>query len=66
MTQHNDESPDLLVGQTIDNDRYELLRVIGEGGTGRVYEARQKRVHRLVAIKVLHAHWAQDTKSILK
>lgn len=42
------------VGQKIDN--YELLSVLGEGGLGVVFRARQSEVGRLVAIKVLHAH----------
>ena len=55
-----------LVGQSIDHGRYELLRVIGEGGMGKVYEARQKRVDRLVAVKVLHSHWAKDPKLVAR
>jgi serine/threonine protein kinase len=51
-----------LIGQTIDRGRYEVLKVIGEGGMGRVFEAKQINIGRLVAIKVLHAHWAQDPK----
>ena len=51
-----------LIGQTIDRGRYEVLKVIGEGGMGRVFEAKQVSMDRLVAIKVLHGHWAKDPK----
>lgn len=53
-----------LIGQTIDNGRYEIMRLIGEGGMGRVFEARQIKVNRLVAIKVLHSHWARDPRLV--
>ena len=33
---------------------YELLRLLGEGGMGRVFEAAQASLHRRVTIKVLH------------
>lgn len=39
---------------------FELLKVIGRGGMGTVYEARQKRPDRLVALKVIHSHLADD------
>ena len=63
-SQLSSNTENTLVGQTIDHGRYELLRVIGEGGMGRVYEARQKRVERLVAVKVLHSHWVKDPKLV--
>src|SRR3954468_17752326 len=40
--------------------RYELLEVIGEGGFGTVYRARDRRLKREVAVKVIKPWWAED------
>ena len=35
--------------------KYRIVRLLGEGGMGAVYEGENTRIHRKVAIKVLHA-----------
>jgi serine/threonine protein kinase len=42
--------------------RYETIRLLGEGGMGRVYLARQLDLGRQVVIKVMHDHIAADPK----
>jgi serine/threonine-protein kinase len=42
--------------------RYEAQRVLGEGGMGRVYLARQTDLGRLAVVKVMHDHIAVDAK----
>jgi len=53
------EDRDELIGQTL-SQTYTLLRVIGEGGMGRVYEARHTRIgSKRFAIKMLHPEFAR-------
>jgi serine/threonine-protein kinase len=42
--------------------RYEALKLLGEGGMGRVYLARQVDLGRHVVVKVMHDHVAADPK----
>src|ERR1700720_3030293 len=42
--------------------RYEALRLLGEGGMGKVYLARQVDLGRQVVVKVMHEHIAQDPR----
>src|SRR4051812_13892710 len=44
----------LQLGDTIEG-KYRIVRLLGEGGMGSVYEGENERIHRRVAIKVLHA-----------
>ena len=42
--------------------RYEAVRLLGEGGMGKVYLARQIDLQRQVVVKVMHEHVASDAK----
>src|SRR6478609_5085049 len=55
----------LSTGDIIDG-KYRIVRLIGEGGMGAVYEGENMRIHRRVAIKVLHAAVAQTGEAIAR
>jgi serine/threonine-protein kinase len=43
---------------------YDLVRELGEGGFGTVYEARKQRIDKPVALKVLHPHLVKDAEIV--
>src|SRR5579862_987907 len=45
-------------------DRYELRRVVADGGMGRVYEGIDKQTNTKIAVKVLHDEVAKDEVSL--
>src|SRR5689334_8162821 len=49
----------LEVGQIIEG-KYRIVRLLGEGGMGAVYEGENVRINRRVAIKVLHAGFTEN------
>ncbi len=52
-----------LVG-TLFNDRYQVLEVLGSGGTSVVYKAKDILLNRLVTIKILREQFARDEKFV--
>lgn len=53
----------LQINDTIDG-KYRIVRLLGEGGMGAVYEGENTRIHRRVAIKVLHSGVAQSKDAV--
>ncbi len=53
------EPPDPMIGVVLD-ERYKLKKKLGQGGMGLVYVARQMRLERLVAVKIVHSEFSSD------
>lgn len=53
----------IIKGQKI-NDRYEIIRMIGEGGMANVYLAQDTILNRKVAVKILRGDLAGDEKFV--
>ena len=52
-----------LTGELIDG-RYQLIRQMANGGMASIYEALDTRLDRKVAVKIMHAHLAQDEQFV--
>lgn len=57
------DDQDARIGQLLCN-RYQVRRVVADGGMGRVYEALDMQMRRNVALKVLHADVASDQVAV--
>src|SRR5205085_8257239 len=53
-----------MIGQTI--ERWKILRKIGEGGMGRVFEAKHTEIGRRVAIKILHPVYSRTPEVVAR
>ena len=58
-----EETPQTLIGKKI--SRYKIVERIGAGGMGVLYRAKDARLNRDVAIKVLPAHMSQNNEALM-
>ena len=54
------------MGATVLGNRYEILRKIGDGGMAFVYQAWDKLLNRIVAVKVLRPEFVDDQEFLVK
>lgn len=54
---------DALIGTTLD-DKLEIVSLLGKGGMSSVYKARHIILDRVVAVKVMHPHFAYDAQAV--
>ena len=55
----------LEVGQLLDR-KYKIIRLVGQGGMGAVYEGEHTLIGRKVAVKVLHPHAAEKAEVVTR
>ena len=51
------------IGRVLEG-KYEIIRILGEGGMGEVYEARHRLIQRRLAIKLLREEYARDEEIV--
>ena len=52
-----------MTGEIIDG-RYKLNRIVASGGMATIYAATDLRLDRIIAVKIMHPHLAQDEKFV--
>ena len=52
--------PDLVPGSLLADGRFQLLKPVGRGGFGTVWQAYDKQTASIVAIKILHGYHSRD------
>ncbi|HEX2909244.1 MAG TPA: protein kinase [Chloroflexia bacterium] len=62
----NSASPASSEKPRVIGDRYELLELVGRGGMSRIYRARDRRLQRIVAVKLLLEEHNRDPSSVAR
>ena len=57
--------PDQMSGQTL-GGRYRIDELLGQGGMSSVYKAYDPNLKRVVAVKMIHSHLANDPKFLMR
>lgn len=52
--------------ELIDHSRYRVIRAVGTGGMGEVFEAEHRLMRRRVAIKVIKSQWLQSSEAVAR
>ena len=60
---NKNDSSEPLVGKIIDG-RYEVLKLLGKGGMGKVFQVRHKDLEKILAMKTLHQHLTHDPSTV--
>lgn len=62
-----DDAEYAMIERELDN-RYQIVRTLGSGASGAVYLARERHLHRMVAIKALHVNraWSEAERARLR
>jgi len=55
-----------IVGRTVADGRYEIVKLLGEGGMGAVYQARQVAMDRMVALKLIRAEVVKSPDAVAR
>lgn len=58
------DGPEAYAVGTLLGDRYEVLRFLGEGGMGLVYQARDRELNEIVALKMLKPRMVGDAERV--
>ncbi len=53
-----------IPSQLAQHPRYEIVRLIGKGGMGDVYEAMHRKMERRVALKVINSHLFRKAEAV--
>ncbi len=53
------------IGRVLEG-KYEIIRVLGSGGMGEVYEAKHRLINRRLAVKLLHQEYAREDEVVFR